>query len=66
MAEPVRSLRIVVDIDPLSAPLEGALSTGPQASREFVGLVELLAAVEEVVGEANRGDGQGPWPSTGQ
>jgi hypothetical protein len=66
VAGSVRSLRIVVDVDPLSAPLEGALSTGSQASRQFVGLVELLAAVEEVVREASRGDGQGPWPSTGQ
>jgi hypothetical protein len=44
-----RSLRIVVDVDPRSAPLAGRLSAPPQSARDFVGLVELLAAVEEFV-----------------
>ena len=61
-----RSLRIEVYIDPLSVPLEGVLSTGPHASWEFVGLVELLAALEEVVAQ-ERGDGEHtPWPGLGQ
>ncbi|MDA8302605.1 MAG: hypothetical protein M0005_13960 [Actinomycetota bacterium] len=60
-----RSLRIVVDVDPLSAPLEGVLSSGSHAGREFVGLVELLAALEEVVREERRDDEQAPWPGLG-
>lgn len=58
-----RSLRIVVDVDPLSDPLEGVLGTGSHAGREFVGLVELLAAIEELVREERGEDGQIPRSS---
>jgi hypothetical protein len=42
-------LRIVVDVDPSSSPLEGTLSAGSRAPRDFVGLVELLAGIEDLV-----------------
>jgi hypothetical protein len=61
-----RSLRIVLDIDPLSAPLEGALSTESRSSREFVGLVELLAALEEVVRQERPNGEVASWPGIGQ
>jgi hypothetical protein len=49
-------LRIVVEVDPLSAPLEGTLRSSSAARREFVGLVELLAAFEDVVRQAQERD----------
>jgi hypothetical protein len=59
-------LRIVVDVDPLSVPLEGTLTGASQQQRDFVGLVELLAAVEAAVRSANPEDrvdaGEGALP----
>jgi hypothetical protein len=49
-------LRIVVDVDPRSSPLEGTLSAGSNAPRDFVGLVELLAGIEDLVRQSRSGD----------
>ena len=52
-----RSLRLVVDVDPGSSPLEGTLSAASNDQRYFVGLVELLAAVEDLVRQSGTGEG---------
>jgi hypothetical protein len=60
------SMRIVLDVDPLSAPLVGTLSTGTDPRRQFVGLVELLVAVEEAVSQARCGDERDAEPNDHQ
>lgn len=54
--------RLVLDIDPGSDPIEGAISGPGRPGRRFCGYLQLMAAVEDARADGARADGADEGP----